>query len=123
MNAVIDTALSATVTVSDATYARFTRFFNTTDITGYERAESAFLNTRSDSADHVIHKLQLAESYFDESGCDAERDITRVVIDLVRQGEIDNAIYYATAIANSDTVEDYCADPIRSAIADLQGIN
>lgn len=119
MNAV-DTAHSATITVADTTYARLTRLFNTPDITGYERAESEFLSTRADSADHVIHKLQLAEGYFDESCCYAERDITRVVIELIRQGEIDNAIYYATAIANNDIVEDYCADPIMSAIADLQ---
>ena len=57
MNAV-DTAHSATITVADTTYARLTRLFNTPDITGYERAESEFLSTRADSADHVIHKLQ-----------------------------------------------------------------
>ena len=112
----------ATITPADSAYAQFTRFFNSQDIKGFEQAESVFLNTRSDSADHVIRKLQLAESYFDDSGDYSERDITRAVIDMVNLGHIDDAIHYAQAIVNNDTVDDYCANTIRSAIADLEAV-
>ena len=113
---------STMVTAADLAYAQFSRFFKIYDSVGYERAESVFLNTRADSADHIICKLRLAEYYFDESYYHIERDITRAVIDLVNHGSIDDAIHYAQAIVNNDTVEDYCADPIRSAIADLQAL-
>ena len=112
----------ATITPADSAYAQFTRFFNSQDIKGFEQAESVFLNTRSDSADHIARKLQIAESYFDESGDYPKRDITRAVIDMVKRSDIDNAIYYAKCVVNTDTVEDYCADPIRSAIADLEAV-
>ena len=113
---------SATITVADAAYAQFTRFFDSQDLKGYDRAESVFLNTRSDSADHIARKLQIAESYFDESGDYPKRDITRAVIDMVNLGHIDDAIHYAQAIVNNDTIDDYCANTIRSAIADLEAV-
>ena len=114
------TPISVGITSADLAYAQINRFCKIYDTESYIQAESVFLNTRSDSADHIIHKLRLAESYFDATGWYPERDITSAVIDMVKQGSIDDAIHYAQAIVSNDTVEDYCADPIRSAIADLK---
>ena len=119
---------SATITIADMAYMKFAKLFDSLDIDispdidSYEYAESVFLNTRSDSADHIIHKLQLAASYFDDTGNYPERNITNAVIDFVKAGYIDNAIYYAKSIANDETIEDYCANPIRAAIADLEAV-
>lgn len=114
----------ASVSSSDLAYARF-HAVNRLDIPPmslYDAAESGFLNTPADTADSIIRKLELAESYLDECGEYPDRDVTRVVIELVKQGELDHALRYAQAIVASDVIEDFCANPIHAAIDDLRRV-
>lgn len=111
---------TAKVTLADVAYAQFNRFNDTFNLSSYERVESEFLNAPADSADQIILKLKLSEHYFDEICRYPERDITRAIIDMVNRKEINNAIYYALAVVNDDTIEEYWTNPIKSAIADLE---
>ena len=83
-----------------------------------DAVNAAFLSSPADTADNIIRKLELAEFYLDETGQDADRDVTCVVIALVRQGELDHALRYATAIIAGDA-DDFCYEPIWAAIADM----
>ncbi len=113
------------VSDSDNSYTLFENQCNYKNFSQYEYelAESNFLRTPANTADNIILKLEIAENYLDVFGCHADRDVTRIVISLVRKGEIDDALHYARAIVNNEFIEDCCANPIKSAISDLESID
>ncbi len=87
----------------------------------YETAETAFLFTPADTADGINRKLALAESYMDETDCCSPGDLesVRLVMALVRKGELESAMRYSRAILDGDA-EEFCLTPIRAAIADME---
>lgn len=89
----------------------------------YELAESNFLITKANTADNIIRKLEIAEFYLDTSCYYEDRDVIRIVISLVRKGEIDDALHYSRAVVDNEFIESYCANPIKSAISDLESID
>lgn len=117
-------SLPAFVAPADLAYARFEQINNVTgqipSMAVYEAAELGFLNTPADTAVGIVRKLRLAEFYLDETCEYADRDVTRVVISLVLANELDNALRYARAIVASETIENYSANPIKAAIADME---
>ena len=131
------------LSAADVAHANFANAAHSTEI--YETAETVFLETPADTADAIIRKLALAESYIDDTDCGSPGDIdavrlvmarviilitrflitpgdidaVRLVMALVSKCELDAALRYARAIVAGDG-DDFCYAPIRAAIADLE---
>ena len=127
---------SAVVTLADVAYARFTRLnrqhhavVSTGDyhllpsMDALNAVESAFLAAPAESADVIVKKLELAEFYLDETDCGSPGDLeaVRLVIALVRKGELEDALRYARAIVGG-YADDYGYAPIHAAIANMEAL-